>query len=141
MKRLLFLSIFLAAQQAAISANPDALIGVYSNQAEGFYVETLCLSKDGRGYYFVSVIGVPVRWTYDAATSKITIKGKLEKNQKVEEVSFIYKPETKTVITNEKAVSPEKPELKFLQKEIPEKLQQGLDRFNWDFSKHEIRSR
>lgn len=125
---------------AASAENEEDLLGVYANQAEGFYGQSLFLSKNNRAFYFSSVIGVPVQWRFDSTSSKIAIKGNLGENMKVEERVFEYIPESHIIITNRNASSPENPTLKFIQKEIPEKVQRRLDSFDWDFSKHEIKT-
>lgn len=120
-----------------LAGKQDDLIGAYSNQAEGFHLQSLILASDGKGYFFASPWGVPVKWTYDAKSSTITIEGNLAENRPLEKRILRFREEDKTVITSEEAVPPDKRELKSIQKAIPEQLQTALDQFDWDFSKQE----
>jgi hypothetical protein len=111
--------------------------GIYSNRASGFDVESLFVAKDGKAYYFISVAGVPVKWRLDAKTQTITIRGNLGPNFGVAEREFKYDAKTDVVMSENKD-SDRKSRLANISKEIPEKIQQILDTFDWDFEKHVV---
>jgi hypothetical protein len=135
MKKYIYTFLFtLSLQLAYASDEQSGLIGIYSNRAEGFYVQTIFLSKDSRGLYG----GRPVEWRYEPKTNKIYVKGNLGENLKITEIEFTYLPETKVIKPKEESYPPGTSELKFIQKDIPAKIQQSLDKFDWDFKKLEI---
>jgi len=118
-----------------LAAEQHDLNGVYSSQAVEFNGTSLSLASDGKGYFTVFGVGGPVKWTYDANSSTITIVGNLGKNQRVERRVLRFRAEDKTVIISENAVPPNNLELRFIQEEIPEPIQLELDEFDWNFSK------
>ena len=119
---------------AVIHANP---FGTYSNGAEGFYRETLVLSKDGKGFYSMSV-GLPVLWRYDAAEKKIHVTGNFGVNRKVEERIFAY-DEAKDWITTKRKAQPGDELLGCVNKKVDERIQKVLDAFDWNLKNHEIK--
>jgi hypothetical protein len=110
--------------------------GTYTNGSEGFYRESLILSKDGKGFYAM-MAGVPVLWSYNTITKKITIKGNLGVNLKVEERVFGY-DETKDYIITSRKASPGDELLGCADKNVDPRIQKALDTFDWNLEKHQI---
>lgn len=130
----LILFLVLCGVQPIQAAEPG---GVYSNRAEGFYLESFCLRKDGKGLYAIAGAAAAVTWRYDAKAKKLIIRGNLGPNAAIEERAFPYDPEQDIIHTKMKS-TPGDALLKKIPEEIPKQIEAVLDRFDWNFERHVV---
>ena len=79
--------------------NPPSLVGVYSNNAEGFKTVTLTLGRNGSGFLGGAVAAVPIRsWGYSSEDKTITIEGLMGDNHSSKSIVLQYNTTTKTLI-------------------------------------------
>ena len=127
MKVLLLAIWFATLSVVAHAAEP--FLGVFSNEAEGFYLKTLMLYSNGKGFYFAAVAGAPVLWKRNEAANEFTLTGPLGTNQTTE--SFIVRFDTtkrEFIILDPRRAEGSRP-LHHVSDEIPQRIRDAIKNF------------
>jgi hypothetical protein len=116
---------------AAISYAADTkFTGVFSNNAEGFKIVTIMVHTNGLAYFHAAIGGQIGEWTFDDASSMLSIKLFDPSSKKDHSVQLKFDGKTrsyKLTRTDHAADAEPANELKFVTDEIPQKL---LEAFN-----------
>ncbi|MBT7958104.1 MAG: hypothetical protein HN759_02120 [Akkermansiaceae bacterium] len=90
--------LFLSCKGKQEQNNPASLVGVYSNQAEGFQTVTVTLGRNGAGFLSGAVASAPVRtWNYSEKDKTISIEGLFGDGNTSDTMLFVYDPSAKTL--------------------------------------------
>jgi hypothetical protein len=128
MKALLLAIWFATLSSLAYAAEP--FIGVFSNETEGFYIKTLMLDANGKGFYFAAVAGVPVLWKRNEATNEFTLTGPVGVNHAIESFVVRFDPAKREfIILDPKRAEGSRP-LHHVTDEIPQRVRDGIKDFD-----------
>lgn len=82
---------------ALIAQGQEDLRGVFSNNAEGFDIATLMIHETGYAYFHAAVAGVIGEWSFDKATSVLTVKFLDSGNSKERSsIGFLFDPKQRS---------------------------------------------
>lgn len=121
--------IFVFCWAATSYAADTKFTGVFSNSAEGFKIVTVMVHNDGLAYFHAAIGGQIGEWTFDDASSTLSIKLFDPSSRKDHSVQLKFDAKTRSYkLTRPEHAADADPanELKFVTDEIPEKLLEAL---------------
>jgi hypothetical protein len=74
MRFLIFITSLCLIGNSYAEEEPKRLLGVFSNEAEGFKIVTVIIHEDGLAYLHASVSGQTGEWSFDEPSSRLSLK-------------------------------------------------------------------
>jgi hypothetical protein len=126
MRSTAFAFVVLALSLVADAAEPPPYVGVFSNDAEGFYVKRLILIEDGKCLYQ----GIPATWTRDPQKNEFTIT--FPKDAALEFYTFQlrFDPTKRDFTILDPKIAEGTRPMHYTPTVIPDKVREMLKRFN-----------